>query len=46
MHVNNIDRKMYFLPRPKKLNNKGEETDEDVSIMDVYQVSALLLRSS
>ena len=38
MHVNNIERKMYFLPRAKKLDKNGQETDEDVTIMDVYQV--------
>eukprot|EP00117_Sycon_ciliatum_P005097 scpid11208/ scgid3347/ DNA polymerase alpha catalytic subunit; DNA polymerase alpha catalytic subunit p180 len=37
MHVNNIERKMYFLPRAKKLDKNGQETDEDVTIMDVYQ---------
>ncbi|XP_077987275.1 DNA polymerase alpha catalytic subunit-like [Glandiceps talaboti] len=36
--VKNIERRVYLLPREKKVNLKtNEETDDDVTMMDVYQ---------
>ncbi|KAJ1655135.1 DNA-directed DNA polymerase alpha catalytic subunit pol1 [Dispira simplex] len=44
--VTNLERNLYFLPREFKLDDKGQPTDQEVAVLDVYQELQVIFAAS